>query len=56
MASEDVGNTESQYMIVVMFQWQEDKKLVPIYPRNIMEEAGATYTYPPWAGPWDNLN
>ena len=37
----------------LVFQWQEDGARVPVYPRHIMEEAGATYTYPDWPGPWD---
>jgi branched-chain amino acid transport system substrate-binding protein len=36
-----------------MFQWQADGALVPVYPKEIMEEAGATYTFPDWPGPWD---
>jgi hypothetical protein len=30
--------------------------LVPIYPKQLMEEVGATYVYPPWSGPWDNIS
>jgi hypothetical protein len=37
------------------FQWQ-DGVLVPVYPIWLMEEAGATYTFPDWPGPWDNLD
>lgn len=40
------------YFLVTMFQWQDGKQ-VPIYPRELMEEAGATYMFPDWAGPWD---
>jgi branched-chain amino acid transport system substrate-binding protein len=39
-----------------MFQWQSDGALVPVYPKEAMEEAGATYTFPDWPGPWDNLD
>jgi branched-chain amino acid transport system substrate-binding protein len=39
------------YMLVCLFQWQNGTQ-VPVYPKEIMEEAGATYTYPEWAGPW----
>jgi len=35
------------------FQWKPDGTRVPVYPRELKEEAGATYTYPPWEGPWD---
>jgi branched-chain amino acid transport system substrate-binding protein len=38
--------------VVCQFQWQNGTQL-PVYPKEIMEEAGATYTYPPWSGPWD---
>jgi branched-chain amino acid transport system substrate-binding protein len=39
----------------LLFQWQNGE-LVPVYPKKIMEEAGATYTYPPWSGPWDDIS
>jgi branched-chain amino acid transport system substrate-binding protein len=39
-----------------MFQWQADGALVPVYPEEAMKEAGVTYMYPPWPGPWDNLD
>jgi len=41
---------------VLMFQWQADGKRLPVYPEYIMDEAGASYIYPPWSGPWDNIN
>jgi branched-chain amino acid transport system substrate-binding protein len=34
------------------FQWQNGAQ-VPVYPKEIMDEAGAAYKYPPWPGPWD---
>lgn len=37
----------------LFFQWQKDGKRVPVYPMELIEEAGATYTYPEWSGPWD---
>ena len=40
------------YFLICVFQWQNGE-LVPIYPKEIMEEAGATYMFPPWPGPWD---
>ncbi len=40
------------YYLVTMFQWQDGKQ-VPIYPKEIMEEAGASYLFPDWPGPWD---
>lgn len=39
------------YFIICIFQWQNGE-LVPVYPKWLMEEAGATYKYPPWHGPW----
>jgi branched-chain amino acid transport system substrate-binding protein len=42
--------------ITMMFQWQEDGKKAIVYPKEIMEETGATYTFPDWPGPWDNLD
>jgi branched-chain amino acid transport system substrate-binding protein len=36
-----------------IFQWQADGKRVPVYPPELMEEAGATVTFPDWPGPWD---
>ncbi len=41
------------YTLVCMFQWQNGTQ-VPVYPQQVMEEAGATYKYPNWPGPWDN--
>ena len=40
------------YLLVCLFQWQDGKQ-VPVYPKEIMEEAEATYKFPPWSGPWD---
>jgi branched-chain amino acid transport system substrate-binding protein len=40
------------YSEPLVFQWQEDGARVPVYPRYIMEKAGATYTFPDWPGPW----
>jgi branched-chain amino acid transport system substrate-binding protein len=39
------------YMLVCLFQWQNGTQ-VPVYPKQLMEEAGATYKYPSWTGPW----
>jgi branched-chain amino acid transport system substrate-binding protein len=43
------------YFLVALFQWQ-DGELIPVYPIEIMKEAGASYTFPEWPGPWDNLD
>ena len=55
MMGEDPNDPYSDYPIVLIFQWI-DEKLVPIYPKKIMQEAGATYTYPDWPGPWDEIS
>ncbi|MGD9130583.1 MAG: ABC transporter substrate-binding protein [Candidatus Bathyarchaeota archaeon] len=49
------NDPEAAYAFVMYFQWQ-DGELVPVYPRMIMEEVGASYTFPDWPGPWDNLD
>jgi hypothetical protein len=41
-----------EYMVMCFFQWQNGTQ-VPVKPEAIMKEAGATYKYPPWHGPWD---
>ncbi|MCW3997639.1 MAG: ABC transporter substrate-binding protein [Candidatus Bathyarchaeota archaeon] len=41
------------YTQALFFQWQADGARVPVYPKEIMEEAGATYMFPDWPGPWD---
>jgi branched-chain amino acid transport system substrate-binding protein len=48
-----IGNPDDYGPIVSSFQWQEDGSLIPIYPKWLMEEAGATITFPDWPGPWD---
>ena len=37
---------------VCMFQWQDEEQ-VPLWPKIIKEEAGSTYMFPDWPGPWD---
>jgi branched-chain amino acid transport system substrate-binding protein len=55
MMGENPNNPDADYMLVIYFQWIDGKQ-VPVYPKKIMEEAGVAYTYPPWPGPWDNLD
>jgi branched-chain amino acid transport system substrate-binding protein len=43
------------YLLVCLFQWQDGDQ-VPVYPKEIMEEAGASYTFPDWPGPWDDIS
>jgi branched-chain amino acid transport system substrate-binding protein len=52
MVGENPNNPDADFMIVLLFQWQNGKQ-VPVYPSKIMQEAGATYMFPPWPGPWD---
>jgi branched-chain amino acid transport system substrate-binding protein len=49
------GTPENYGHIGGIFQWQEDGSRVPIFPKWLMDEANATITFPPWAGPWDDL-
>ena len=55
MMGTDANDPNADYPIVIGFQWQDGVQ-VPIDPRKIMEEAGASITFPPWSGPWDNLS
>jgi len=41
----------ADHVLACMFQWQNGTQ-VPVYPRAIIEEAEATYKYPPWEGVW----
>ena len=50
----ETGAPSADYVVNCLFQWQANKTIVPVYPKQIMEEAGATYQYPPWQGPWSN--
>jgi branched-chain amino acid transport system substrate-binding protein len=43
------------YLLVCLFQWQDGEQ-VPVYPKEIMDEAGASFIFPPWSGPWDNIS
>jgi branched-chain amino acid transport system substrate-binding protein len=52
MMGGDPNDPDAEYAIVMQFQWQNGK-LVPIIPEWAMKEAGATYTFPDWLGPWD---
>jgi branched-chain amino acid transport system substrate-binding protein len=42
------------YMLVCLFQWQNGTQ-VPVYPKQLLDEAGASYKYPDWKGPWSNM-
>jgi branched-chain amino acid transport system substrate-binding protein len=49
------GPEEKEFFFSAAFQWQNGF-LVPVYPIELMEEAGATITFPDWPGPWDGLD
>jgi len=46
---------DGSYQAIIGFQWQ-DSMQVPVRPKEILEEAGASYTFPDWPGPWDNIS
>lgn len=52
MMGKDANDPDADYPIIIGFQWQDGVQ-VPVDPRKVMEEAGATLLYPPWPGPWD---
>ena len=47
-----INRPDLDYMMACKFQWQNGT-LVPVYPKSLMMETGATYIFPPWQGPWD---
>jgi len=50
--SADYEYPQEDYMCNFVFQWQDGVQ-VPVFPKGIMEEAGVTYMFPDWPGPWD---
>jgi len=55
VGKEGPNRLSEDYFIVAMFQWQNGVQ-VPVCPKALKEEAGATYIFPDWPGPWDNIN
>ena len=55
MMGKDANDPNADYSIVLGFQWQDGVQ-VPVDPLKIMQEAGATLTFPDWPGPWDNIS
>ena len=53
MMGKDANDPDADYPIVMGFQWQNGVQ-IPVDPRKIMEEAGASLTFPDWPGPWDD--
>ena len=52
MIGENFDDPDYAYGTIIGLQWQNGE-MVPTFPKWLMEEAGATYIYPPWSGPWD---
>jgi branched-chain amino acid transport system substrate-binding protein len=46
-----INDPTADYVVMCDFQWQNGTQ-VPVKPEAIMKEAGATYKYPTWQGPW----
>jgi len=46
-----VDDPAKDYLVMCIFQWQNGTQVL-VKPKSIMEETEATYTYPPWKGPW----
>jgi branched-chain amino acid transport system substrate-binding protein len=55
MGSKNINDPDEDYMVGMLFQWQNGN-LVPMTPQKIKEEEGAIYQYPPWTGAWDNIS
>jgi len=53
IGTDSPNNPAEDYMVMLILQWQSGKQ-VPVRPLEIMKEAGATYRYPNWPGPWSN--
>ncbi len=43
---------EENYVLTCYFQWQTNATQVLVRPEKLMMEAGGTYKFPPWQGPW----
>jgi hypothetical protein len=54
MVGKDPNDPNSDLFTIIGFQWQDGVQ-VPVDPRKIKEEAGATLTFPDWLGPWNDL-
>jgi ABC-type branched-subunit amino acid transport system substrate-binding protein len=53
MRGPNINRPGEDYYLMCVFQWQNGTQVI-VYPKEIMKEAGATYKYPPWHGPWSN--
>jgi branched-chain amino acid transport system substrate-binding protein len=55
-SSHDILVTRDEdYMGSISFQWQNGE-LVPLYPEKFRLEASASYMFPDWSGPWNDLD
>jgi hypothetical protein len=54
VGSDQPNNPAEDFVVVCIFQWQPNRTVVPVKPTEIMKEAGATFLYPPWKGPWSD--
>ena len=52
MGTPESNKLGEDYYLMCFFQWQNGK-LIPVFPKGLMEETGVTYMYPEWPGPWD---
>lgn len=52
IVEKEPGKVSEDYFFVACFQWQNGE-LIPAYPIELMKEAGATFKFPDWPGPWD---
>jgi branched-chain amino acid transport system substrate-binding protein len=55
MLGENMLDPDEEYMLILLFQWQNGEML-PVYPKQVMQEAGVSYTFPDWSGPWDSIS
>ncbi len=46
------ANPPEMYQIIGLSQIQANQTFVTVVPESFMKEAGATFKYPPWQGPW----
>ena len=53
MRGANVNRPGEDYYLMCMFQWQNGNQVI-VYPKQLMEEAGATYKFPPWQGAWSD--
>lgn len=52
MVGEDPNNPDQFFMVACKYQWQNGEQIF-VYPQVLMEEAGATFKFPDWTGPWN---